>query len=235
MAGNAESRLVEARPETAWVLPAPDDLVLPLDGDPAALAVSRESVRLAFVAALQHLAPRPRAVLILRDVLGWRAAEVALLLDTSVDAVNSALRRARAVVGPIDRDTVPRHADADGDVLAAYVDAFERYDVDALVRLLRDDAIVEMPPFDLWLQGRDAIREWLVAVDALRDHHLTPVEANGSPAAAVYVPREPGGSLTAFAIHVLDVVDGRIWAIHSYIDPELFELFGLPPELPASR
>jgi RNA polymerase sigma-70 factor (ECF subfamily) len=227
-AGTAQSRLVEARPETTWIQPAPDRLVLPLDGDPAVHAVSRESVRLAFVAALQHLAPRPRAVLILRDVLGWRAAEVALLLDTSVDAVNSALRRARTALGPIDRDSVLDHADTDRDVLAAYVDAFERYDVDALARLLRDDAIVEMPPFDLWLQGRDEIRNWLIAVDALRDHHLRPVEANGSAAAAVYVPRQPGGPLTAFAIHVLDVVDGRIGAIHSFIEAGLFELFHLP-------
>jgi RNA polymerase sigma-70 factor (ECF subfamily) len=171
-------------------------------------------------------------VLILRDVLGWRAAEVALLLDVSVDAVNSALRRARVALGPIRRDAVSDPA-AEGDVLAAYVDAFERYDVDALVRLLRDDAIVEMPPFDLWLQGREEIRRWLIAMDALRDHFLTPVEANGSPAVAVYVPRAPGGRPAAFAIHVLDVVDGGIEAIHSYLDTDLFELFDLPPELPA--
>jgi RNA polymerase sigma-70 factor (ECF subfamily) len=113
-------------------------------------------------------------------------------------------------------------------LLAAYIDAFERQDVDALVGLLRDDAIVEMPPFDLWLRGTEDIRQWLIAVNALADHLLTPVSANGSPAVAVYTPETPGGPPTAFAIHVLDVVDGRISAIRSFIDPALFELFGLP-------
>jgi RNA polymerase sigma-70 factor (ECF subfamily) len=118
--------------------------------------------------------------------------------------------------------------------LAAYIDAFERYDVDALVVLLRDDAIVEMPPFDLWLQGRDDIREWLIAVDALANHVLTPISANGSLAVAVYSPAVPGGQPTAFALHVLDVVGGRISAIRSFIEPTLFELFGLPDQ-PAPR
>jgi RNA polymerase sigma-70 factor (ECF subfamily) len=204
-------------------------LILPLDGDPAEHAVSSESVRLAFIAALQHLAPRQRAVLILRDVLRWRAAEVAVLLDTSADAVNSTLRRARAALTTIDRDSAPSQPSADDrELLAAYVDAFDRHDVDALVGLLRDDAIIEMPPFDFWLRGRDDIRQWLIAVDALSDHLLTPVAANGSPAAAVYRPESPGGAPAAFAIHVLDVIAGRIGAIHSFIDPGLFELFGLP-------
>jgi RNA polymerase sigma-70 factor (ECF subfamily) len=232
-AGTAEARLVNPRPESTWIQPAPDSLILPLEGDPAEHAVSRESVRLAFIAALQHLAPRQRAVLILRDVLRWRAAEVAVLLETSADAVNSALRRARAALGPIDRDCAPSAPqEADRQLLAAYIDAFERQDVDRLVALLRDDAIVEMPPFDLWLQGPDDIRRWLIAVDALRDHVLSPVGANGSPAAAVYLPQVPGGPPVAFAIHVLDVVDGRIGAIHSFIDPTLFERFGLPPSTP---
>jgi RNA polymerase sigma-70 factor (ECF subfamily) len=186
-------------------------------------------VRLAFIAALQHLAPRPRAVLILRDVLRWRAAEVAALLDTSADAVNSALRRARAALTDIDRDSAPGEpSDDDRALLAAYIDAFERQDVDALVGLLRDDAIVEMPPLDLWLRGKEDIRQWLIAANALADHLLTPVRANGSLAAAVYTPETPGGPPTAFAIHVLDVVAGRISAIRSFIDPTLFELFGLP-------
>src|SRR5262249_44590585 len=140
----------DPRPETTWIEPAPDDMVLPPDGDPAERVVSRESVRLAFIAALQHLAPRPRAVLILRDVLRWRAAEVAVLLDTSVDAVNSALRRARATLAVIDRESAPSQPSADNrDVLAAYIDAFERNNVNTLVGLLRDDAILEMPPFEL--------------------------------------------------------------------------------------
>jgi RNA polymerase sigma-70 factor, ECF subfamily len=165
-------------------------------------------------------------------VLRWRAAEVAVLLDTSADAVNSALRRARSALEGTDRDTAPSEPAADDrELLAAYVDAFERHDVEALVGLLREDAIVEMPPFDLWLRGTDDIRGWLIAVDAMADHTLVPVNANGSPAVAVYRPQEPGGEPTAFAIHVLDVVAGRISAIHSFIDPPLFDVFGLPNHL----
>ncbi len=232
LVATSDARLGDRRPEATWIQPAPDRLVLPPDHDPAERAVSRESVRLAFIAALQHLAPRQRAVLILRDVLRWRAAEVAALLETSADAINSALRRARAALATIEAEAAPgQPSEADRELLAAYIDAFHRHDVEALVALLRDDAIVEMPPFDLWLHGRDDIRRWLIAVDALSDHLLTPTAANGSPAAAVYRPETPGGPPTAFAIHVLDVVDGRIGAIHSFIDPALFEPFGLPHRL----
>ncbi len=229
--GTSEGRLVERRPASTWIEPMPDALVLPPTGDPAERAVAQESVRLAFIAALQRLAPRQRAVLILRDVLHWHAAEVATLLETSTDSVNSTLRRARTALEPVDRDTTPSEpADDHRALLAAYVDAFERDDIDALVVLLRDDAIVEMPPFELWLRGATDIRTWLIAHDALRDHALVPLRANGAPAAAVYVPPAPGGLPTAFAIHVLDVVDGRISAIRSFIDPGLFALFGLPRE-----
>jgi RNA polymerase sigma-70 factor, ECF subfamily len=224
-----ELRRGDARPEATWIQPAPDSLVLPSDRDPAERAVSRESVRLAFIAALQHLAPRQRAVLILRDVLRWRAAEVATLLETSADAVNSALRRARAALADIDRDTAPsRPSTGDREVLAAYIDAFERNDIDALVALLRDDAILEMPPFELWMRGPEYIRRWLVAADALGQELLTPVDANGSLAVAVYRPRDPGSPPTAFSIQVLDIGDGRISAIHVFLDPGLFELFGVP-------
>jgi RNA polymerase sigma-70 factor, ECF subfamily len=227
--GTSEGRLIDRRPEETWIGPAPDSVTLTSDGDPAEQAVSRESVRLAFIAALQHLAPRQRAVIILRDVLRWRAAEVAVLLETSSDAVNSALRRARSALEGTDRDTAPNEPSADDrELLAAYIDAFERHDVDALVSLLREDAIIEMPPFDLWLRGTDDIRTWLIAVDAMADHTLVPVDANGAPAVAVYRPEEPGGEPTAFAIHVLDVIGGRISAIHSFIDPALFDAFGLP-------
>jgi RNA polymerase sigma-70 factor, ECF subfamily len=227
--GTSEGRLVDRRPEESWIGPAPDSLTLTVVGDPAEYAVSRESVRLAFIAALQDLAPRQRAVLILRDVLRWRAAEVATLLDTSADAVNSALRRARSALEGTDRDSASSEPFVDDrELLTAYIDAFERHDVETLVDLLREDAIVEMPPFDLWLRGRDDIRAWLIAVDAMADHTLVPVNANGSPAVAVYRPEAAGREPTAFAIHVLDVVDGRIRAIHSFIDPTLFNVFGLP-------
>jgi RNA polymerase sigma-70 factor, ECF subfamily len=229
-AGTPESRLVDALPEVTWIQPAPDGLVLPPEGDPAEHVVSRESVRLAFIAALQHLAPRQRAVLILRDVLRLQAAEVAVLLETSADAVNSALRRARSAVGPINRDDIPTEPSAaDKELLAAYIDAFERQDVDALVSLLREDAIVEMPPFNLWLRGRDDIHQWLTAVEALRDHVVVPIRANGAPAFAHYRRRSPGEPHTALAIHLLDLVGGQISAIHAFIDATLFERFGLPP------
>lgn len=228
-----ELRRGDARPESTWIQPAPDRLLLP-EGDPAQRAVARESVRLAFIAALQHLAPRQRAVLILRDVLGWRAAEVAVLLNTSPDAVNSALRRARAALGPVDREsTASQPAAADRELVAAYIEAFERQDVDALVGLLREDAILEMPPFELWMRGSTDIVRWLDAVDAFGREMFTPVDANGSPAAAVYRPQGPGGTPTAFSIHVLDTVGGRISAIHVFLEPALFDTFNLPRE-PAS-
>ena len=229
--GSREGRLIDRRPGSAWVEPAPDSLVLPAIRDPAERAVAQESVRLAFIAALQRLAPRQRAVLIFRDVLHWQATEVASLLQTSTDSVNSSLRRARATIEPIDRDSTPSVPSDDHQALLdAYVDAFQREDVNALVALLRDDATVEMPPFELWLRGAADIRDWLLAHDAMRDHQLIPVRASGAPAAAVYVPAVPGGTPRAFAIHVLDVVDGHISAIRSFIDPGLFALFGLPPE-----
>jgi RNA polymerase sigma-70 factor (ECF subfamily) len=229
--GTSDGRLIDRQPGSAWIEPAPDSLVLPSAGDPAERVVARESVRLAFIAALQRLAPRQRAVLILRDVLHWRAAEVATLLESSTDSVNSSLRRARAALEPIDRDSTPSEpSDDHRALLDAYVDAFDRQDVNALVALLREDAIVEMPPFELWLRGATDIRDWLIAHDALRDHLLVPVRANGAPAAAVYAPATPGGTPTAFAIHVVDVVDGRISAIRSFIDSGLFALFGLSLE-----
>ena len=231
-AASGEALFGEPRPEATWIHPAPDRLILAPDDDPAERAVSRESVRIAFIAALQHLAPRQRAVLILRDVLRWRAAEVAALLETSADAVNSALRRARAALTAVDPEAAPTEpAGGDRDLLAAYVSAFEHHDVDALVALLRHDAIVDMPPYELWLTGRANIRQWLIAHDALSDHVLVPVEANGSPAAALYRPDAPGGRASAFAVHVLDTAAGQIRGIHSFIDPALFDLFDLPPVL----
>ena len=152
-----------------------------------------------------------------------------MLLETSADAVNDALRRARAALRA--PSAIRRRASPPRTIVSSWPPTSTRSSATTSRRsssLLRDDAIVEMPPFDLWLRGTDDIREWLIAVDALADHTLTPVSANGSLAVAVYRPEEPGGEPTAFAIQVLDVVAGRISAIHSFIDPTLFEHFGLP-------
>jgi RNA polymerase sigma-70 factor, ECF subfamily len=218
------------RPATSWVQPIPDRLVAPADGDPAEVAVSRESIRLAFIAALQHLLPRQRAVLILRDVLRWKANEVADLLDTTVDAVNSTLRRARSALQDADLDAVPTElAEGDRDVLVRYIDAFERYDVDALVALLHEDVTLAMPPFDLWMQGHADVRRFLLTMadDAGHDH-VIPTAANGSPALAVYRRTVPSGPLEPHVLQVLDIVDGRIVNIHAFLDPALFSVFGLP-------
>jgi RNA polymerase sigma-70 factor, ECF subfamily len=218
------------RPEATWVQPIPDHLVSPPDRDPAEVAVSRESIRLAFIAALQHLVPRQRAVLILRDVLRWRANEVADLLNTSVDAVNSTLRRARSAVAAANLDAVPTEpAEADRELLGRYIEAFERFDVDALVALLHEDATLTMPPYDLWLQGQADIRRFLVAMEGEGGHdRVIPVAANRSPAMAVYRPTGPSGALEPFGIQVLEVADGRIANIHAFLEPGLFPIFGLP-------
>ena len=232
-AGSVSDRLVRSRPEATWVQPAPDAMVLHPSDDPADEVVQRESVRLAFLAAMQRLSGRQRAVLILRDVYRWPAAEVARLLDTSPGAVNSVLRRARSALEGCElRSGSTEPTEADLAVLDGYIDAFERQDVAALAALLRDDAIVEMPPYELWLQGRETIQEWLDAVDALSGHIIRPVRANASLAVALHRPQVPGGPPVAHAVHVLDVIDGAISAIRSFIDPGLFPFFGLPLELP---
>jgi RNA polymerase sigma-70 factor (ECF subfamily) len=219
------------RPEATWVQPIPDHLVSSPGGDPADVTVSRESIRLAFIAALQHLVPRQRAVLILRDVLSWQAHEVAELLETSEDAVNSTLRRARSALGAVNLDALPTEpTEADRELLSRYIEAFERYDVDSLVALLHEDATLNMPPFELWLQGIPDIRRFLatLAVEGGRDRVIE-VAANGCPALAVYRPAGPSGMLEPFEIHVLEIADSRIAAIHAFLEPALFPVFGLPP------
>lgn len=211
-------------PEATWVRPIPSRL---LDGDdPLAHAVSRESVRLAFVAALQHLPPRQRAVLVLRDVLCWRAAEVAALLETTVDAVNSMVRRARAVLAEARRgDMAPEPVD--DRLLERYVDAFQRFDVDRIVALLHRDVTVSMPPYAFWLRGRDAFRAWLVSDGRGCEHaRLVRTSANGGPAVALY-GRGADGSLVPAALHVLEWRRDRVTALHAFLDPGLFPLFGL--------
>jgi RNA polymerase sigma-70 factor (ECF subfamily) len=230
-----ESSLAARRPGTAWIEPMLDRQVLAEDDDPAERAVAKESVRLAFVAALQHLPPRQRAVLILREVLRWRADEVAQLLDTTVASVNSALQRARATLAASGGAPAPRPLDADDrDLLARYVDAFERYDIDAFVRLLHEDATQHMPPFEMWLRGASDIGAWMLGPGAgCRDSVLIPVSANGTPAFAQYKPSE-GGGREPWAVHVLELEGGRIAHISSFLDLDngLFQVLGLPARMP---
>jgi RNA polymerase sigma-70 factor, ECF subfamily len=222
-------------PESTWVQPMPDGRALRLTDDPAEMAESRESIRVAFIAALQHLPPRQRAVLILREVLRWRAAEVAELLDTSVPSVNSALQRARATLATTDlTDTDPLRPEDEEqrNLLARYVDAFERFDIDSLVSLLHEDATMSMPPYDLWLQGAAELRKWLLGAGAgCRGSRYAPVVANGAPGFAQWRPESPGGGYEAWAIHVLRISDGRIGGIDFFVDPNLFPLFDLPVRL----
>ena len=225
----------------AWVEPALDRQVLPSGGgDPAEIAVQRDSVRLAFIAALQHLPPRQRAVLILRDVLRWRADEVAALLGTSVAAANSALQRARATLaaqqaGP----AAPARelAEDQAELLARYLDAFARYDIDALVALLHEDAVMDMPPFAMWLRSAADIATWFVGPGAgCRGSHVVPLQVNGNPAFAQWRPSGPGGQFEPWAVHALEFSGGRVTRMTAFLGPRLFEAFGLPlhPE-PAGR
>jgi RNA polymerase sigma-70 factor (ECF subfamily) len=219
-------------PEGSWVSPIADERVLPAHADPAELATLRESVRLAFVAALQKLPPRQRAVLILCEVLRWRATEAAVLLEMSVAAVNSALQRARATLAAESGQRPPLDP-AQSDLLARYVDAFERYDIEQFVQLLHEDAIQSMPPYAMWLQGSADIAAWMTGVGReCEGSRLVPIAANGSPAAAQYRRNQAGGH-APWAVHVLDVHDGRISEIHTFLETgELFAGFGLPAALP---
>ncbi|MGD9573451.1 MAG: sigma-70 family RNA polymerase sigma factor [Thermoleophilia bacterium] len=234
--GGLDTALVPL-PETAWIEPIPDARVLPADGDPGALAEARETLRLAFIAVLQHLPPRQRAVLILREVLHWSAAETADLLDTSVASVNSALQRARATLADRDLDqSAPSRPDdaARRELLDRYVDAFQRYDMDALRDLIHEDATQSMPPYDLWLRGRDTVFAWWVGPGAAcRDSRLVPAPANGMPAWGQYKP-QPDGTYLPWALQVAQVDGPRIGDLTFFLDTErLFPLFGLPPSLPA--
>jgi RNA polymerase sigma-70 factor, ECF subfamily len=230
-----EHSLAARRPGTAWVEPILDRQVVPDDVDPAEQIVLRESIRLAFVAALQHLPPRQRAVLLLRDVLRWKADEVAQLLDTTIAAVNSALQRAHATLAEAGGAPEPQRLDdADRALLDRYVDAFERYDVDGLVRLLREDATQHMPPFEMWLRGAEDIGAWMLGPGrGCRGSRLFRLEANGSPALAQYRVRAAGG-FEPWALHVLELDGGRVAHISSFLETGLFPLFGLPTALDGS-
>jgi RNA polymerase sigma-70 factor, ECF subfamily len=221
-------------PGSHWIEPIPDALALPADADPSELVVLRQSIRLAFVAALQHLPPKQRAVLLLTEVLGWSAAEVADSLDTSVAAVNSALQRARATLATHDlsQDRAPLSGEQSS-LLERYVDAFERYDVSALTELLHQDATLSMPPYSLWLRGHEPIRNWFLGPGSgCRGSRLVPTSACGSPAFGQYRPSGPGGRHQPWALIVLELSGDRIAAVDSFLDTQsLFPRFGLPPEL----
>jgi RNA polymerase sigma-70 factor (ECF subfamily) len=223
-------------PDATWIEPVPDQLVLPEEGDPAEVAVQRETIRLAFVAALQHLPARQRAVLILSEVLRWQATEVAELLDTSVASVNSALQRARATLGSAqigETDGFEPMDEEQRQLLARYVDAFERYDMAALTSLIHEDATQSMPPYDMWLTGRDDIFTWWLGPGiGCRGSRVVPVvSANGSPAFGQYKP-SPDGGYEPWALQVLELKDGKIVELTFFLDTEtVFPLFGLPPRL----
>jgi RNA polymerase sigma-70 factor (ECF subfamily) len=224
-------------PATEWIQPVPDSLVVP-DGDPADVAVARETIRLALVAALQHLPPRQRAVLILSEVLRWQASEVAELLDTSVASVNSALQRARATLsaGDVSISTTPTEPDdTDRELLDRYVQAFQDYDMDALTSLIQEDATQCMPPFDLWLDGREDILTWWFGpgIGCSGSRVIPAPSANGAPTFGQYKPSE-GGGYEPWALQVLRLEGGRIVEFTFFLDTEtLFPLFGLPSRLDA--
>jgi RNA polymerase sigma-70 factor, ECF subfamily len=232
-AGSADAFTGATRGENAWVTPIPDGRVLPTDGDPEAMAEAKESIRLAFVTALQHLPARQRAVLILREVLRWQATEVATLLDTTVASVNSALQRARATLSTLDTGddrSQPVTADQRA-MLDRYVDAFERYDITSLVALLRDDVVMSMPPYDFWLSGPDQMAQWFVGEGiGCKGSRLLAVEANGMAAFASYKP-DPAGGYAPWSIQIIEIAGDRIVGHHNFLDTDLFAFFGLPAHL----
>jgi RNA polymerase sigma-70 factor (ECF subfamily) len=233
----ADALLGEPLPEATWIQPIPDGRVVVESGDPAMVAESRETIRLAFIAALQHLPPRQRAVLILRDVLRWKATEVAELLETTVASVNSALQRARSTLADSDvsaSDPVQPMDQEQRALLTRYVHAFEQYDLDALVSLLHKDATWSMPPYELWLRRHADIRRWCLGPGAgCRGSRLIPTVANGSPAFGQYKPSVRGGH-DPWALQVIEASAGRIIGISFFLDtPALFPLFGLPARLGA--
>jgi RNA polymerase sigma-70 factor (ECF subfamily) len=210
-------------PDVPWLQPLPD---------PADEAVEKETIKLAFVGALQHLPPKQRAVLILCEVLRWQASEVAELLETSVASVNSALQRARATLETVDAPSATA-SEVDEELLARYVAAFEAYDMEALTSLIQEDATQSMPPFDLWLRGRDDIFTWWFGpgIGCKGSRVVPTVSANGSPAFGQYKPAD-GGGYEPWALQVLEIHDGRIGEFSFFLDTEtLFPLFGLPSRL----
>jgi RNA polymerase sigma-70 factor (ECF subfamily) len=221
--------VLTTQPREHWVEPIPDAMALPAPDacDPEERAILRESIRLAFVAALQYLPPRQRAALLLTQVLGWAAAEAADALEMSVPALNSALQRARATLSARNPAVVPRELSGEQQrLLARYLDAFERYDVRALIALMHEEATFSMPPYELWLQGTESISAWLLGHGiGCEGSILVPVEACGTPAFAQY----RRGGMEPWAIVLLEMEGDRITSVTSYLDVEtLFPRFGLP-------
>ncbi|MFW5877433.1 MAG: sigma-70 family RNA polymerase sigma factor [Myxococcota bacterium] len=231
--GTVHDELVE-RPRAHWLEPVPDAMAVPEDADPARRAILRQSIRLAFVAALQHLPPKQRAALLSTEVLGWSAAETAESLDTSVASVNSALQRARATLAKQPMDDSPASlSEEQAQLVERYMQAFERYDVDAMTALMREDVVMSMPPYALWLQGPETVRAWLLGRGSgCRGSRLVPTKANGMPAFGQYRPGDDGGPHRPWALAVLELSGDRIAAWTSFLDTErLFPLFGLPDRL----
>ena len=230
----ADVVLGDQLPEHMYVQPISDERVIDLEGDPADVTAARESIRLAFVAALQHLPPRQRSVLILREVLQWQASEVAELLDTTVASVNSALQRARATLAAMPGEALDPTVDPEQKaLLARYVDAFERYDIQALVGLLRDDVVLSMPPWDVWLQGPQELADWFLGPGIVcKDGRLLPINVNGTAGYGNYHLVRPS-LWEPWAIQVIEVAGGKIVGHHNFVYPELFAEFGLPDRIEA--
>jgi RNA polymerase sigma-70 factor, ECF subfamily len=227
---------LETIERTHWLEPIPDARAIPAGADPFEEVALRQSIRLVFVAALQQLPPRQRAALLLTEVLGWSAAEVAECLETTVASVNSALQRARATLGS--RATLEAPVPLTGEqsaLLDRYLDAFHRYDVDALVATLHHDVTMSMPPYTLWLRGPESVRGWLLGRGSVcRGSRLIPIKASGAPAFAHYHEGAAPNTYDAWAVIVLDVEGERIKGWNSFLDTQsLFPLFGLPLTIPA--
>ena len=232
-----EKYLGSLLPEPTWVTPISDSKVAPESTDPAEVAEFRESIRLAFVTALQHLPARQRASLILCEVLRWQVSEAAELLETSVAAVNSALQRARAALREVSPEaSCDKLDEPDTVLLQRYVQAFEAYDMDRLVELLREDAIQSMPPFAMWVQGNENICRFMLepGPSACRGSRLVATSANGCPAFAQYKP-DPAGGFMPWSIQVLEISGGKITSINSFLAlldmADIFDEFGFPAHL----
>ena len=228
-----QASITQALTEVPWLQPIPDALLDAAPDDPAAIVASRHSVRLAFVAALQHLPPRQRAVLLLRDVLALRAAEVAEMLDTTAVAVNSTLQRARtqlAHINPAEDETAEPSDSEHRELLDKYVAAFENADMAALAKLLRADAALEMPPIAVWFSGRDVVIRFFEArvFSVPRGWRMLRTRANGQPAVATYL-RDDDGVFRAHGVQLLTISAGGIKRITAFRDVSLFAKFGLPP------